>query len=432
MVGSGRYGDQGPYIHYTNRILISMRLAFIADGRSSHTIRWLHYFAKQGHQVHLLTTYPCCKDDFPGITLHNVHLWLHTPDTSKVKGPLGNTKSSNLRQKVARLLRSLGLDEFIRPVWERLIVFEIWRLASAVCDILSSLRPDLVHALRLPIEGYVAALANCHPLILSSWGCDFTYWRPMNRLYRNLTDRALRIADGFIADCERDLRFAMHCGFKDIEHTMICPTNGGVRHDILNLESKGNFVQAYEINNSEKIVLYSRGIGGPYYRFETFAGAISLVLEKISNVVFVILGGANNLYAQRLIHRYGVDAHVRLLPYMPHGDVLQVLKESHVMVSPSTHDGTPNSMLEAMACGCFPIMSDLESTREWINAGVNGLLFAPQDAMALSRQIVYALQNEELRQSAAEINRSLVQQRADYFTCMSRVESLYEKLIPRR
>lgn len=35
-----------------------------------------------------------------------------------------------------------------------------------------------------------------------------------------------------------------------------------------------------------------------------------------------------------------------------------------VTVSLSEDDGTPNTLLEAVACGCFPIAGDIESVRE--------------------------------------------------------------------
>ena len=46
-------------------------------------------------------------------------------------------------------------------------------------------------------------------------------------------------------------------------------------------------------------------------------------------------------------------------------------------VSPSTHDGTPNTLLEGMACGSFPIVGDLESLREWIEPGLTGSWWIP-------------------------------------------------------
>lgn len=399
-----------------------MRLAFIADGRSSHTQRWLSYFACREHEIHLLSTYPCPHEGLPRVTIHHIHLWLRSADTSQVKNPLGNTIKTNPQERLSRLVRLLNFDTVIRPIWERWIALEVWHIAAAARRILKALRPDLVHALRIPIEGYVAALAGYHPLIVSSWGSDFTYWRKMNILHRRLTDNTLETADAFIADCERDRRFALR--FLNDHATTMCPGNGGVRLDLIQRRGDGQDIrEMWGIKEDVNVVLYNRGIGGPFYRFETFVKAIPLILGKEPNTVFLVLGGLSNPRAQRLVR--SVRRNVRLLPYMRHIDLMRVLKESHVMVSPSMHDGTSNSMLEAMACNCLPIMSDLESTREWIKHGFNGFLFDSKDPYALGQCIVQGLRERALRRSAAKFNRELIRRRADYFKCMAGIESLY-------
>lgn len=52
----------------------------------------------------------------------------------------------------------------------------------------------------------------------------------------------------------------------------------------------------------------------------------------------------------------------------------ELFRLSSVAVSPSLHDGTPNTLLEAMDCGCIIVTGDIESVREWINDGENGSL----------------------------------------------------------
>jgi glycosyltransferase involved in cell wall biosynthesis len=102
------------------------------------------------------------------------------------------------------------------------------------------------------------------------------------------------------------------------------------------------------------------------------------------------------------------------------------------MVSPSTHDGTPNSLLEAMACGTFPVCGDLESIREWINHGENGLLVDPTNPTALADGIVWALKDSAMRKQAAKINAQIVAERADYERNMERAKAFYQSLLSRR
>ena len=107
----------------------------------------------------------------------------------------------------------------------------------------------------------------------------------------------------------------------------------------------------------------------------------------------------------------------------------ELFRRSQVAVSPSTHYGTPNTLLEAMACWCFPVVGDLESLREWIQPGENGFLIDPGDKYALAEAILQVFARPELRQHAAQINKDLVTSRAEYSCGMQQVEKIYAVLV---
>jgi glycosyltransferase involved in cell wall biosynthesis len=98
------------------------------------------------------------------------------------------------------------------------------------------------------------------------------------------------------------------------------------------------------------------------------------------------------------------------------------------MVSPSVHDGTPNSLLEALACECFPVAGNIESIREWIKDGENGLLFDPENSDDIANTIIHALSDEKLRINSAKANSKLISDRADYPIVMKQVEAFYERI----
>ena len=50
-------------------------------------------------------------------------------------------------------------------------------------------------------------------------------------------------------------------------------------------------------------------------------------------------------------------------------------------------------ILEGMALGALPVAGDIESIREWITQGKNGLLFDPNDPRAVAAAILSALEN---------------------------------------
>ena len=81
-----------------------------------------------------------------------------------------------------------------------------------------------------------------------------------------------------------------------------------------------------------------------------------------------------------------------------------------------------------MAFGCFPVVGDIESLREWITPGVNGLLVDPEKPQALAEAVLLALENSQLRASAAQINMGLVAARAEADMVRERVRTFYRQL----
>jgi len=120
---------------------------------------------------------------------------------------------------------------------------------------------------------------------------------------------------------------------------------------------------------------------------------------------------------------------VRLLPTLPQEQLWELFLRADAFVSPSIHDGTPNSMLEAMACGCVPIAGDIESMREWITPGVNGLLVDSSQPQSLADAILSVLGNTTLRASAAEVNRQIISERAELRKVRNQVVEFYRSIL---
>jgi glycosyltransferase involved in cell wall biosynthesis len=81
-----------------------------------------------------------------------------------------------------------------------------------------------------------------------------------------------------------------------------------------------------------------------------------------------------------------------------------------------------------MACGCFPVAGDLQSVREWITPGKNGLLFDAETPRSIADALLTALDNKNLRAEAAGLNRDMISARAEYGKNMRRAEEFYRKV----
>ncbi|MCD6401556.1 MAG: glycosyltransferase family 4 protein [Anaerolineales bacterium] len=401
-----------------------MRLLFIADGRSPTALNWIEYFVGNGDEVHLVSLYPSS----PNLDLASFHI---IPITfSKVVASVAKTnhQQMNGREEDIRYTQrkpSLSiLTPKIRTTFRHWFVPRSLREASAkLRELIDTINPDIVHAMRIPYEGMVGSLADPKaPLIISVWGNDFTLHAPSTKRMRALTEQAMKNADALHTDCYKDLRLARLWGYTG-KQTMVVPGSGGVRRDVFYpSESRTSVV------TKKPVVINPRGLRA-YIHNDVFFGAIALVMKEYPQAKVLCPAMKGSPQVQRWLERFGLEGEIDLLPKVSRAQMATLFQSASIVVSPSTHDGTPNSLLEAMACGCFPIAGDIESLREWIVPGVNGLLIDPNDSGDLAKAIIVAIENQNLRESAFQINKQLVREKADYQKVMSKVKQFYKALI---
>jgi glycosyltransferase involved in cell wall biosynthesis len=402
-----------------------VRLAYIADGRSPIALQWMRHFVETGHEVHLISTFPCQPD----LALASLQV---VPVAFSGTRPGRPTNRAAGRASALFGAGGIGFRTVLRH-W--LGPLTVPAAARRVRQGLQGIRPDLVHAMRVPFEGMLAAAADpAAPLLVSVWGNDFTLHAPASPGMRRLTRHTLLRADGLQADCQRDLRLAERWGLRPGAPGDVIPGNGGVRPELFfpsdgSQHSAGPHPPGWErIPTAGPVIVNPRGFRG-YVRIDTFFRAIPLVLHERPEAFFVCPGMAGEQPALRWTARLGVEGRVLLLPSLSSAQMGMLFRRAQLSVSPSEHDGTPNTLLEAMACGCFPVAGDLESIREWIEPGANGLLFNPADPRALAEAILHALSDEHLRAAAARVNQRLIAERGTYEAGMAKAERLYRRLI---
>jgi glycosyltransferase involved in cell wall biosynthesis len=227
------------------------------------------------------------------------------------------------------------------------------------------------------------------------------------------------VSDALHADCHRDIRLGRQWGFGTSKPTLVVPGGGGIREDV--------FFPS-DMPATSATVINARG-ARVYVRNDVFFQAIPRVLARRPDARFVCVALDGDADAARWVEKLGIQHAVTLLPPLAQAELAGHLRRAQVMVSPSVHDGIPNSLLEGMACGCFPIAGDLESIREWITPGKNGSLVDATDASALADAIIEALENKNLRRDAAGRNRRLIIERADYAHCMAQVGEFYRRVV---
>ena len=133
--------------------------------------------------------------------------------------------------------------------------------------------------------------------------------------------------------------------------------------------------------------------------------------------------------AERWVEDLNLGEHVLLLPYLPQEQLWRLYSRAQIYVSLSSHDGTPNTFLEALACGCFPVVGDIASLREWLNNGENGLLVNPLDPQQAADAMIKAVVDEGLRFGALKKNYEMIRSRAEVGGVRKKYRSFLELIV---
>jgi len=395
-----------------------MHILITADGRSPIAINWIRMVLDAGHMVTLVTTYPCQK--IPGVE-HIIPL--HVAFGSLAGG--GSSPSSALRRLVRRFR---PLFQAARNTFAPLGMERAGRQFSRLVE---QVQPDIVHALRIPYEGILASHTPPGiPLVVNIWGNDFTLHANSSRMLGRLTTGTLRRADALMADTRRDLRLAVRWGFDSTKPALALPSAGGIDLEQVGAAVPLPFRQEVFAKIPKDIpwVVNPRGIRA-YTRTDVFFQSIPLVLNRWQNVRFLCPGMENRKEAEDWVQRLGIDDHVHLLPVLSQDDLWRLFSRSVMSLSITMHDGTPNTLLEAMACGSLPIAGDLETLREWITPGVNGLLVDPNQPQAVADAMLLGFTNPQLFRTAAEINRNIILERAETRMVREKLQKFYQEIL---
>ncbi|CAH2032343.1 glycosyltransferase family 4 protein [Trichlorobacter ammonificans] len=164
-------------------------------------------------------------------------------------------------------------------------------------------------------------------------------------------------------------------------------------------------------------VVCSRGFL-PVYNNEYIVHALALMPKELPDfeVVFVsngpqlgqVIALADSMLPERIREK------IHFLGGVDDDTLVNILENSHVYVSVSRSDGTSISLLEALSCGLYPVLSDIPQNREWINADLkNGSLVSLDKPEMLAEALSVAIRDANTRKRAAMINRQSIEKLAD-------------------
>lgn len=356
-----------------------MILCFIADGRSIHTQRWAEYFAQRGNDVHLITYDPMGRN-IEGVNEHVI--------TSR---------------------------------WKNLYLSFIPRHIT-IKKLIKKLKPDLIHAHFIAKYGFHLLGLNAHPSVVSAWGDDILILPKKSRLIHRYTKKVL---DGV------DLVYAVSHNISDhISADFNIPPDKvrylpfGINTDLFApLPDNKN-------RNRTPIEIFSNRGFFPVYDNETLIRGFALAYQRNSSLRLTLKGeGPDEQKIRDLVSYLGISDVVSFKKKTEYSEVPKDYLNADIFVTTSQSDGTPVSILEAMASGLPCIATSVGGIPEWIEDQKSGLLIPPGSSESVAESILKLAQDPAFCTRLGIAARKTIVERGQWNTLMAQAEKDYQALI---
>jgi len=266
--------------------------------------------------------------------------------------------------------------------------------------VIKSIQPDVVQSIVMysccvPI--YPIMIKNPQiKWIYSAWGNDLYYYRNIPEYKKDIL-KVLPTVDYMFADCNRDIIIAKELGFQG-KKLGVFPGGGGYK---LNEYSK------YKIPFNERKIILVKGFEQRFGRAINVIKALIKIKNELKDYKVVVFGADKQFYLK--FECVSDTDFIDVKGKISHIEVLKLMGKSLIYIGNSISDGMPNTLLEAIIMGAYPIQSNPGgATAEIIKDKINGLLIDKcEDLDEISQKIILALSNNNFLQEAFDYNKKL-------------------------
>jgi glycosyltransferase involved in cell wall biosynthesis len=323
------------------------------------------------------------------------------------------------KRKVPIIKGEYFLSKKAPSFFEKVVPFLEVSANEALEKIILEIQPDIIHSFEMQGCSYpILKTMKKYPAIkwiYSCWGSDLYYYQQFSSHLKKIK-QVLQRADFLHTDCQRDYILAQQLGFLG-RHVGVIPGGAGYKLEELKL---------YKLPFSERKILLVKGYEHQLGRGLNIVKALHAIQNQIQKYEVVVFGAHPKVidYVQSNQLDFTVfDRH-----NLSHQELMELMGKSLLYIGNSISDGMPNTLLEAIVMGAFPIQSNPGGvTAEIINNGVNGFLVQdPNDVEEIKNIIMQTLTNSSIIEEAYKINTSISKQFLNYDFNRRKINAIYD------
>ena len=363
-----------------------MKILFVCQ-QYIHAARWINQLKESGYDIYVFD----CLD----APIHKDLKW-------------ANYITDWKKRKIRRLKGEDWLKKHFPKLFYLIEPFLKLTASEKLTQIIADIKPDVVHSFEMQSQSYPLLKAlkkgKSFKWIYSCWGSDlFLYQNDKNHFPK--IKKVLNNLDYAFFDCQRDKKLAKQLGFNG-KSLGVFPGGGGY-----NLKELQTFLKPI----SDRNLIIIKG-------YQNWAGCALNALDAIEQMAVELKSYKFYVYSAHPVvvekikcfkkeNSLKIDYSTRA-NQLSHINLIKKFGEAKLALAISKTDGIPNTLLESMMMGAFPIQTNPgKVTEEYITDGKNGLLIDDyQDIESIKKALKIALNNSQLLEQAFEINLELSKQ----------------------
>lgn len=281
-------------------------------------------------------------------------------------------------------------------------------------------KPDVIFIMYCSKLSLLYSLIFKGKVILSFWGGDLLNRKDKKKGFflRNIQKRAILKAD------------KVYCVSKElVEEAYNVTDNQLLKAPQLLMYGLDlrfyTFPSKDKTRKNEYFTIYSPRWCLPLYNIEVIIDAVILLLqagEKVRLVyrnVYIDESLEADEYSRKLANKIknsGFEADFQTVGLVESEQLIELIQQSDVVISVSHFDGTPLSILEAMACKTLTVSGKIPSTTNFIEHGVNGYLVDKDDITEIVKQVKFILEHRSEQKVIVDTARLYVEKHANIET----------------
>ena len=376
-----------------------MKIMLLSDAASIHTVRWAEFFARRGHEVHLLS----------------FNSFIHPPP-----------KGINLHK-----LKHISYIPIISPPLNLVLgILQIRWLARKT-------QIDLLNAHYVSTFGVLGSLSGIHPFVASAWGSDVLRLDRESSVRRQAVLFCLRAADVVTTTAIETRDYIINAFGLSPEKVMRIPWgidleifHRGYTSDVAILK------RSLGLEPEMPVILSNRTLK-ENYMIESIINSIPKVLSEHPNTAFLFIRGYGTPeYEEKITSKakdMGIINNIRIISKLVSPEEMAVfLNASNAFISLPKTDQFAGSIMEGMACGSIPILSNLSVYKQYLKDKENAFFVNPDDPKEIASAVNFCIDNPNIREKFYAINGKIIEEEEDWSNNAKKMEELFEALTARR